>query len=154
MTTQTVLEKEIVTIKERMSNIQTAWQASRNELETKEGKYGGIEANLKQLEYDALYSKNCLNAFKDQVATLLSDGYVKVEANEEQIKEKVKLLMTSSKDRGLVSFKKKKFTIFFFFFFGKGPPLALKIFFFLNFYFLPDDCINGRQNAAIGKPIE
>jgi len=28
---------------------------------------------------------------------------VKVEANEDQIKEKIRLLMTSSKDRGLVS---------------------------------------------------
>jgi predicted nucleic acid-binding Zn-ribbon protein len=102
LTTKSLLEKEIETLKDRLNNIQTAWQASRTELETKEGKYSSIEVNMKQIEYDALYAKNCLTAFREQVATLLSDGYVKVEANEEQIKEKVKLLMTSSKDRGLV----------------------------------------------------
>jgi hypothetical protein len=96
------LEKEIETLRERISNIQVAWQASKTELETKEATLTGQAAGYKQLEYDALYAKNCLAAFKDQVATLLSDGYVKVEANEDQIKEKVKLLMTSSKDRGLM----------------------------------------------------
>jgi chromosome segregation ATPase len=102
LTTKTVLEKEIDTLRERINNIQTAWQASRAELETKEGFFSAQSANLKQLEYDALFAKNSLKAFKDQVATLLSDGFVKVEPSEDQIKEKVKLLMTSSKDRGLV----------------------------------------------------
>lgn len=103
LTTKTVLEKEIETLKERINNIQTAWQATRTELETKEGVYGKQSANLKQLEYDALYAKNALSAFKDQCATLLSDSFVKVEANEDQIKEKIQLLMSSSKDRGLVN---------------------------------------------------
>ena len=104
MTTKSVLEKEIEVLRERISNIQVAWQASKTELESKEAALNGQAASYKQLEYDALYAKSCLNAFKEQVATLLSDGYVKVEANEEQIKEKIKLLMTSSKDRGLVSY--------------------------------------------------
>ena len=103
LNTKSILEKEIETLKERINNIQTAWQASKTELEKKDQFYTGQTANVKQLEYDALYAKNCLSAFKEQVATLLSDGFVKVEASEEQIKEKVKLLMTSSKDRGLVS---------------------------------------------------
>lgn len=131
LTTKSVLEKEIDTLKDRMNNIQTAWQATRSELETKEGKYSAVDANLKQLEYDALFAKNCLNALKDQVATLLSDGYVKVDANEDQIKEKIKLLMTSSKDRGLVSF----------FFFNKIEITRIATHFFIE---NKDDCINGR----------
>ena len=103
LTNKSVYEKEIETLKERITNIQTAWHASKTELDQKQAFITGQAANYKQLEYDALYAKNCLDAFKEQVATLLSDGFVKVEANEEQIKEKVKLLMTSSKDRGLVS---------------------------------------------------
>lgn len=102
LNTNHVLEKEIETLKERMSNIQTAWQATKTELEKKEQHFVTNEANVKQLEYDALYSKNCLNALKEQVAHLLSDGFVKVEPIEDQIKEKIKLLMTSSKDRGLM----------------------------------------------------
>lgn len=97
-----VLEKEIETLKERMTNIQTAWHSTKTEFEKKETVYTSYEAKLKEFEYQAMYSNNCLTALKEQVATLLSDGFVKVEANEEQIKEKIKLLMTSSKDRGLV----------------------------------------------------
>lgn len=100
--TKTVLEGEINVLKERMTNIQTAWQATRTELEAKETNFSSQNHNLKQMEYDVLYNKNCLTALKEQVAALLSDGFVKVEANEEQIKEKIKLLMTSSKDRGLM----------------------------------------------------
>jgi chromosome segregation ATPase len=101
---QTLYVREIETYKERMNNIQTAWQATKNELDQQRAFVNGQSANYKQLEYDSLYAKNCLGAFKEQIANLLSDGFVKVEANEEQIKEKVKLLMVSSKDRGLVSF--------------------------------------------------
>lgn len=102
MTTKTTLEKEVKTLTERINNIQAAWTSTKTELDKREAALNGHSANLKQLEYDALYAKNCLSAFKEQVATLLSDGFVKVEANEEQIKEKIQLLMTSSKDRGLV----------------------------------------------------
>ena len=102
MNTQKLLEREIDTLKERISNIQTAWQASKTELEQKETNFSTQHTNLKQLEHQALYEKNCLIAFKEQIAALLSDGFVKVEPNEEHIKDKVKLLMTSSKDRGLV----------------------------------------------------
>lgn len=102
LTTNSVLEKEIETLKERICNIQTAWQATKTELETKESVFSAQAANLKQNEYDLLYNKNCLTAFKEQVATLLSDSFVKVEANEDQIKEKIQLLMSSSKDRGLM----------------------------------------------------
>lgn len=102
LNTKTVLEAEIKTLNERMSNINTAWQATKSDLDKKDAALNGQSANLKQLEYDALFSKSCLASFKEQVATLLSDGFVKVEANEDQIKEKVKLLMDSSKDRGLV----------------------------------------------------
>ena len=86
-----------------MSNIQQAWQATKGDFEAKEASYAAQSANAKQLEYDALYAKNCLDSLKEQVATLLSDGFVKVDASEEQIKEKIMLLMTSSKDRGLVN---------------------------------------------------
>ena len=103
MNTQKLLEREIDTLKERISNIQTAWQASKSELQTKEAKFSDHTTVMKQLEHQALFEKNCLIAFKEQIASLLSDGFVKVDANEEQIREKVKLLMTSSKDRGLVS---------------------------------------------------
>lgn len=103
MTTKSTLEKEIETLKERVTTIQTAWTSTKTELDKQTAIVNGNNANVKKLEYDSLYAKNCLTAFKEQVAALLSDGFVKVDPNEEQIKEKIQLLMTSSKDRGLVS---------------------------------------------------
>ena len=35
-----------------MANIQTAWQATRTELEAKETNFSGQAHNLKQMEYD------------------------------------------------------------------------------------------------------
>ncbi len=137
-----MLEKEIETLKERMTNIQTAWQATKVDLEKKEQVFTSNEAHVKQLEYDALYSKNCHSALKEQVATLLSDGFVKVEANEDQIKEKIKLLMTSSKDRGLVIYC---------FFFLKFLDFISKQF---GKFFNQDDCIYGGQNTAACQSAE
>ncbi|CAF4373864.1 unnamed protein product, partial [Adineta steineri] len=54
------------------------------------------------LENDVVYIKSCFDAFKQQIGQLLSDGYVKVEPKEDEIKEKVQLLMQSSKDRGVI----------------------------------------------------
>ena len=90
-------------LKERISNIQTAWHTTKTELEAKDTKFNGQIQNIKQMEHDMFYHKNCLESLREQIAALLSDGFVKVEPNEDQIKEKIKLLMTSSKDRGLVS---------------------------------------------------
>ena len=103
MTSKSTLEKEIETLKERINSIQTAWVSTKTELEKRESIVNQHNADVKKLEYDALYNKNCFTAFREQVAALLSDGFVKVEPNEDQIKEKIQLLMTSSKDRGLVS---------------------------------------------------
>lgn len=102
LTTKSTLEKEIETLKERVTTIQTAWTSTKTELDKQTAIVNGNNANVKKLEYDSLYAKNCLTAFKEQVAALLSDGFVKVDPNEEQIKEKIQLLMTSSKDRGLM----------------------------------------------------
>ena len=85
-----------------MATLQTAWQATKKELDTREHSYSSQSSTLKQLDNEILYHKSCLTSFKEQVAALLSDGYVKVDPNEDQIKEKVKMLMTSSKDRGLI----------------------------------------------------
>lgn len=102
LNSKTVVETEIATLKERISNIQSAWQSTKTDLESKETTFNTQIASIKTLEYDALYHKNCHESLKEQIAALLSDGFVKVEPCEEQIKEKVKLLMTSSKDRGLM----------------------------------------------------
>ena len=92
-----------MTLIERCQNIQTAWQASKTELESKMKSNSSTDAKNKQLEYDALYAKNSFMNFKEEIAKLLCDGKVKVEAKESDIIEKIKNLMLSTKERGLVS---------------------------------------------------
>ncbi|CAF3494707.1 unnamed protein product [Rotaria sordida] len=96
------IKKELETVKSRLDSVQKAWQNARGELDQRETRFSSNELHLKQLENDALYSKSCFDAFKQQVSQLLSDGYVKVEPKEDEIKEKIRLLMQSSKDRGII----------------------------------------------------
>ncbi len=46
LTTKSLLEKEIETLKDRLNNIQTAWQASSTELETKMSKEKSIKNTI------------------------------------------------------------------------------------------------------------
>ena len=97
------IKRELETVKSRLDSIQTAWQNARGELDQRETRFSSNELHIKQLENDLLYTKSCFDAFKQQIGQLLSDGYVKVEPKEDEIKEKIQLLMQSSKDRGIVS---------------------------------------------------
>ncbi|CAF1686323.1 unnamed protein product [Rotaria magnacalcarata] len=96
------IKQELETVKSRLDSVQKAWQNTRSELDQRENRFTSHELHLKQLENDSLYNKSCLDAFKQQVSQLLSDGYVKVEPKEDEIKEKIHLLMQSSKDRGII----------------------------------------------------
>ncbi|CAF1245039.1 unnamed protein product, partial [Adineta ricciae] len=97
-----MVKSELETVKSRLDSIQKAWQNTRGELDERQNRFSTNELHVKQLENDLAYSKSCFEAFKQQVGQLLSDGYVKVEPKEDEIKEKIHLLMQSSKDRGLI----------------------------------------------------
>ena len=99
------MKQELETVKSRLDSVQKAWENTRGELGQRETKFSSNELHFKQLENDLVYVKSCFDAFKQQIGQLLSDGYVKVEPKEEEIKEKIQLLMQSSKDRGFVSQK-------------------------------------------------
>ncbi|CAF2393713.1 unnamed protein product [Rotaria sp. Silwood2] len=96
------IKKELETVKSRLDSVQKAWQNARGELDQRENRFSSNELHLKQIENDSLYTKSCFDAFKQQISQLLSDGYVKVEPKEDEIKEKIHLLMQSSKDRGII----------------------------------------------------
>lgn len=49
--------------------------------------------------------------FLEEISSLLSDHLVKVDASEEEIKDKICLLMASSKDRQKVISKSKNYTL-------------------------------------------
>jgi chromosome segregation ATPase len=97
------IKKELETLHSRLDSVQKAWQNTRGELDQRENKYSSHEQHLKQLENEVLFVKSSFDTFKQQVGQLLSDNYVKVEPKEDEIKNKIQLLMQSSKDRGVVS---------------------------------------------------
>lgn len=99
---KTALTTELETLKSRLESVQKAWQNTRTDLDQRETKYSTGESQIKQLENDLLYTKSMHDMFRSQVAQLLSDGFVKVEPKDDEIKEKIQLLMQSSKDRGVV----------------------------------------------------
>ncbi|CAF3690001.1 unnamed protein product [Rotaria socialis] len=96
------MKHELETMKSRLDSVQKAWQNTRGELDQRENQYSSNESHVKQLENDLLYAKTMFDTFKQQVGQLLSDGYVKVEPKDDEIKEKIQLLMQSSKDRGVI----------------------------------------------------
>ena len=95
-------EKETELLKERYSETNKLWLNNIQINTNNDEKYQKYQRNLNQLEEDLQNYRNKFEQFKSMIASLLSDDFVKVEANEEDIKEKLNLLMVSSKDRGLV----------------------------------------------------
>ena len=103
LTEKGAMHIELEAMRGRLDSIHKAWQNTRGELDQRENKYTTFESHVKQVESELLYARATLDAFRQQVAQLLSDGFVKVEPKEDEIREKIQLLMQSSKDRGAVS---------------------------------------------------
>ena len=59
-------ETDSGTLKEWISNIQTAWNATKTDVKAKEVAFKGTETNTKQLQYNSLYHKDCFDALKEQ----------------------------------------------------------------------------------------
>jgi hypothetical protein len=59
--------------------------------------------NIQKLQTELLAHQNNYFVLLNEIALVLTDDYVKVEPNLKEIKEKLQLLMSSSKSRGLVS---------------------------------------------------
>lgn len=106
-----VYQNELEELKEKLFTTQKVWLAATRELETKQGEFTNVEDNKNKLEADYTFTKAKYDLLVKEIAQSLSDDYVKVEPDEREIKEKIQLLMLSSKDRGRVSFKIKYKTL-------------------------------------------
>lgn len=91
-------------LKEKTNNTQQVWLSVSKKLDLEEQKCAENEYKLKDLEKLLSEQQVEFKAFIEEVASLLSDDYFQVESNKHEIKEKIKLLMLSSKHRGLVIF--------------------------------------------------
>ena len=111
------LRREIDMLKERLESSQRAWQATRRELEEKESRFYSVESKAKETELFVRNSEMQLRSFKEQLAGLLSDPSFVVEPYEEQIRERIRALMTDYKDRRAVSLDPNIFV------FKRGTPI-------------------------------
>ena len=98
-----LLEAEISLVREKFETAQNNWLQAKYEMDMKEKKYISCETKILELEKDTSNYKQKYDAFVEQVAMLLTDDFVKVTNDESVIKEKLALLMMSSKDRGIVN---------------------------------------------------
>lgn len=93
-------------LKEKTNNTQQIWLSVNQKLEIEEKKCGEHELKLKKFEKSLFQQQAEFKDFIEELASLLSDNFFKVESTKHDIREKVKLLMLSSKHRGLVIVKK------------------------------------------------
>jgi chromosome segregation ATPase len=101
--TRDTVEGDVILLKAKLSEVHKVWLETQRELEVKEGHYRKFEVDIEQIEVAVAREITQFKDFRREVASLLTDDYFKCEPTMEEIKEKVKLLMVSSKHRGLVS---------------------------------------------------
>ncbi len=97
------VEKDVSLLKTKLTEVNKVWLETQKELEAKDGHYRKFEADVEQIEVAVEKEVYQFKEFRRDVASLLTDDYFTCEPTVEEIKEKVKLLMVSSKHRGLVS---------------------------------------------------
>ena len=97
------LLREIDLLKERLDASQRAWNATRTELEERAARFSRNDAQVREYETSCRTLEQTQRAFKEQLASMLTDSYVTVEPYEEQIRERVTQLVRASSDKTAVS---------------------------------------------------
>ena len=96
---QRELEREIDILKERVEASQRAWAATKRDLDNmtlREHEYHNQEVTWRTEE-------TASKSFKESLANLLSDGYQNLEPYEEAIKDRIKNLLLSLRDKAAVN---------------------------------------------------
>ncbi|CAM4646467.1 unnamed protein product [Lepidochelys kempii] len=92
LTAKQSLEKEIRSLQDRLAASQRAWEASKQELHHLKRCSNEMDGSLKSSIEEARTAQSLLSAFKEQVATLLSNSSVTVKSSEEAIMERIREL--------------------------------------------------------------
>lgn len=91
---QTELQREVEELRERLDASQRAWTTMRRDLDERRACHDPTQISR---SIEGQY-----RAFKDTLATLLSDGYCTVEPLEEPIRDRVHSLVLSLRDKNAV----------------------------------------------------
>ncbi|KAK6183719.1 hypothetical protein SNE40_011145 [Patella caerulea] len=92
------MEREVDVVKERLEANQRALDATRNELELREGRLNHLDREYRETANNTRSTSSQFNLFKEQLAGMLSNGYTSVSPSEEMIKEAVLALSQNNKE--------------------------------------------------------
>lgn len=92
-------EREINHLKERLMMCQKALDSSQNELKMRESHISAMDREVRESGHNIKTAHTQLNLFREQLASILSDAYHMIEANDEDIKERCKYLMMKYKEQ-------------------------------------------------------
>ncbi|CAK8692866.1 unnamed protein product [Clavelina lepadiformis] len=93
------MSRELDILKERILANDKTWASSREELTQTATKASMLSEDLKRLEYERSLATNEFRTFRESMAKILSDPYVEVEAREDAIKDRIRELAASERER-------------------------------------------------------
>ncbi|XP_066279979.1 coiled-coil domain-containing protein 170-like isoform X2 [Branchiostoma lanceolatum] len=93
------LVRENQLLRERIESSEKAWKSTRDELEHREGRVQTMDEKLRTSQYTAKAAQTQLDTFKQAIASLLSDGHHIVHEREDDIKDRIRAIMGSSRDK-------------------------------------------------------
>ncbi|XP_035680444.1 coiled-coil domain-containing protein 170-like isoform X2 [Branchiostoma floridae] len=93
------LVRENQLLRERIESSEKAWKSTRDELEHREGRVQTMDEQLRTSQYTAKAAQTQLDTFKQAIASLLSDGHVIIHEREDDIKDRIRSIMGSSRDK-------------------------------------------------------
>ncbi|KAI8484327.1 PREDICTED: coiled-coil domain-containing protein 170-like isoform X3 [Branchiostoma belcheri] len=99
MRSKEALVRENQLLRERIESSEKAWKSTREELEHREGRVHTMDEQLRNSQYTAKAAQTQLDTFKQAIASLLSDGQVIVHEREDDIKDRIRSIMGSSRDK-------------------------------------------------------
>ncbi|XP_013406676.1 coiled-coil domain-containing protein 170 [Lingula anatina] len=93
------LEQEIKLLKERLDASQRAWNATRHELDEREKRLSHLDREARESSFSVRNYQTQYNAFRETLASILSDAFRTVPPSEDSIKDKIGQLLAANKDK-------------------------------------------------------
>lgn len=93
------LEREVVTLRERVEALQRTIDAQRNEIEIRDSRLAGLDRELRSHSSTVRSASTQFAMFREQLANILGDA----ECGEDYLRRKIESLAVSSRDWRLVS---------------------------------------------------
>ncbi|XP_046545107.1 coiled-coil domain-containing protein 170-like [Haliotis rubra] len=92
------VEREIELMKERLDANQRSLDATRGELELRQGRLSSLDREVRETSHNVRSWENQYHLFREQIAGLLSNSYTMVEPSEDMIKDNIRRMAQTNKE--------------------------------------------------------